>query len=154
MVKAGGGSLLVLHKISRTGLKYFSRIPPVSLGSFAMTKEVGKRGTWMTVHGCDAGSVFWQTDHVISRLNLPVQNVLKFLDLISVVIEETTSIHQAEKQFREIILKSDCTFLTSAAVRSRSLFCLSHSAVTRVDKTAFTRSSCSEDANPELGYVI
>ena len=108
----------------------------------------------MMVHGCGAGSVFWQTDHVISRLNLPVQNVLKFHDLVSAVVEETTSIHQAEKQFREIILKSDCPFLTSAAVRSRSLFCLSHSAFTCVDKTAFTGSSCSEDANPELGYVI
>ena len=76
-------------------------------------KSVGKSGTWMMVQGCGAVSVFWQTDHVISRLNLPVQNVLKFHDLISVVIEETTNIHQAEKQFREIILKSDCPFLTS-----------------------------------------
>ena len=74
---------------------------------------------WRSVLSWNIFLVFFKTVHIISGLYLSLQDVLKFhVWLYVVVVEETTCIYQVKEHFREIILKGDSPFLTSAAVRS------------------------------------
>ena len=85
-----------------------------------------------------AGLAFLRTNDIIARLDSSGQDILELSRLVSIVVEETPGVDQAEEHLWQVVLEGYGSFLSCGAIRRSSLFCLPHRSFTRVDEAALT----------------